>query len=55
MLLDRKDTHNAFWWQKLNVNKAVFVYQEKKPAAYLNSSHREKKRRGKERRKTGYT
>lgn len=26
MLLDRKDTHNAFWWKKLNVNNALFVY-----------------------------
>lgn len=29
-----KDTHNAFWWEKLNVNKAMFVYKEKN-AAYL--------------------
>lgn len=26
MLLALKDTHNAFWWEKLNVNKAMFTW-----------------------------
>lgn len=45
-LLALNDTHNAFWWERLNVNKAVFVYSERS-AAYLHLQTRSKKEKRK--------